>query len=130
MACSQCAMHCRAGPAMYALSHMRAEGGSYADENIAAYKAGISGIDHHLEAQQQHSSSNSHSSSDGGAAAVEVAAVGAGWGSLVAPPGAQGAKLLAVLHARRLNGQPLLQTCIQRLLWHVNQVLFNQLTMW
>jgi hypothetical protein len=32
---------------------MRAEGGSYADENIAAYKAGISGIDHHLEAQQQ-----------------------------------------------------------------------------
>eukprot|EP00775_Hariotina_reticulata_P005315 gene5317-5550_t len=42
----------------------------------------------------------------------------------------QGAKLLAVLHARRLNGQPLLQTCVQRLLWHVNQVLFNQLTMW
>jgi hypothetical protein len=83
-----------------------------------------------LRRRSTFSSSNRHSSADGGAAAVEVAAVGAGWGSLVAPPGAQGAKLLAVLHARRLNGQPLLQTCIQRLLWHVNQVLFNQLTMW
>lgn len=50
--------------------------------------------------------------------------------TLVVPPEARGAKLLATLHAHRLNGQPLLQACLQRLLWHVNQVLFNQLTMW
>eukprot|EP00775_Hariotina_reticulata_P013720 gene13720-13842_t len=30
-----------------------ADGGSYADENITAYKASISGIDHHMEGQQQ-----------------------------------------------------------------------------
>lgn len=50
--------------------------------------------------------------------------------NLIIPPEARGAKLLATLHAHRLNGQPLLQACLQRLLWHVNQVVFNQLTMW
>jgi hypothetical protein len=41
-----------------------------------------------------------------------------------------GAKLLHWLHERRLNGEPMLQACVQRLLWHVNQVVFNQLSMW
>lgn len=49
---------------------------------------------------------------------------------LEVPLEARGAKLLSTLHGHRLNGQPLLQACLQRLLWHVNQVLFNQLTMW
>ncbi|KAF8058112.1 GCP4 [Scenedesmus sp. PABB004] len=65
----------------------------------------------------------------GGGDAAAAACGGAGV-LLVAPPEARGARLLATLHAHRLNGQPLLQACLQRLLWHVNQVLFNQLTMW
>lgn len=30
-----------------------AEGGQYTEENVATYKAGISGIDHHMAGQQQ-----------------------------------------------------------------------------
>jgi hypothetical protein len=65
--------------------------------------------------------------SDGGAAAATAAPAE---DVLEVPPEARGAKLLCTLHGHRLNGQPLLQACLQRLLWHVNQVLFNQLTMW
>jgi hypothetical protein len=67
--------------------------------------------------------------SNGGAAAARAAAAPAEE-VLEVPPEARGAKLLCTLHGHRLNGQPLLQACLQRLLWHVNQVLFNQLTMW
>jgi hypothetical protein len=66
--------------------------------------------------------------SEGGAAAATAAAPAED--VLEVPPEARGAKLLCTLHGHRLNGQPLLQACLQRLLWHVNQVLFNQLTMW
>jgi hypothetical protein len=68
--------------------------------------------------------------SDGGAAAAAMAAAAPTEEVLEVPPEARGAKLLSTLHGHRLNGQPLLQACLQRLLWHVNQVLFNQLTMW
>jgi hypothetical protein len=30
-----------------------AEGGKYTEENVATYKAGLSGIDHHMAGQQQ-----------------------------------------------------------------------------
>lgn len=49
---------------------------------------------------------------------------------LTAPQAARGAALLRLLALRRHNGQPLLQACLQRIEWHVNQVLCNQLTMW
>ncbi|WIA33536.1 hypothetical protein OEZ86_006660 [Tetradesmus obliquus] len=70
--------------------------------------------------------------SEGGAAPAAAAAAAAAPAEegLQVPREARGAKLLCTLHSHRLNGQPLLQACLQRLLWHVNQVLFNQLTMW
>lgn len=74
-------------------------------------------------------SKSSGSTAQGADAAVRGAAV-VTEEPLVLPPEACGAKLLATLHAHRLNGQPVLQACLQRLLWHANQVLFNQLTMW
>jgi hypothetical protein len=63
------------------------------------------------------------SSGSGGSAAAQEAV-------LVLAPSTCGARLLQRLHDQRLNGEPLLQAAMQRLLWHVNQVLFNQLTMW
>ncbi|KAL4572123.1 hypothetical protein LXL04_018892 [Taraxacum kok-saghyz] len=41
-----------------------------------------------------------------------------------------GGKLLNLLHKRCHCGVPELQTCIQRLLWHGHQVMYNQLTSW
>lgn len=48
--------------------------------------------------------------------------------SLPAP--LSGAALLRVLTAAATNGQPLLQACMERLLWHCRQVQFQQLTAW
>ncbi|KAJ8444031.1 hypothetical protein Cgig2_020877 [Carnegiea gigantea] len=42
----------------------------------------------------------------------------------------RGGKLLTLLHKRCHCGVPELQTCLQRLLWHGHQVLFNQLASW
>uniref|UniRef100_A0A803L9Y1 Gamma-tubulin complex component n=1 Tax=Chenopodium quinoa TaxID=63459 RepID=A0A803L9Y1_CHEQI len=42
----------------------------------------------------------------------------------------RGGKLLNLLHKRCHCGVPELQTCLQRLLWHGHQVLFNQLASW
>uniref|UniRef100_A0A803LTJ6 Gamma-tubulin complex component n=1 Tax=Chenopodium quinoa TaxID=63459 RepID=A0A803LTJ6_CHEQI len=42
----------------------------------------------------------------------------------------RGGKLLNLLHKRCHCGVPKLQTCLQRLLWHGHQVLFNQLASW
>lgn len=41
-----------------------------------------------------------------------------------------GGRLLNLLHKRCHCGVPELQTCIQRLLWHGHQVMYNQLTSW
>jgi hypothetical protein len=41
-----------------------------------------------------------------------------------------GARLLQWLHDRKAHGEPLLRTCTQRLMWHVYQIFFNQLTTW
>lgn len=41
-----------------------------------------------------------------------------------------GGRLLNLLHKRCHCGVPELQTCIQRLLWHGHQVMYNQLTAW
>ncbi|XP_051130924.1 gamma-tubulin complex component 4 [Andrographis paniculata] len=41
-----------------------------------------------------------------------------------------GGKLLNLLHKRCHCGVPELQMCIQRLLWHGHQVMYNQLTSW
>ncbi|KAL4558866.1 hypothetical protein LXL04_037070 [Taraxacum kok-saghyz] len=41
-----------------------------------------------------------------------------------------GGKLLTLLHKRCHCGVPEVQTCIQRLLWHGHQVMYNQLTHW
>ncbi|CAH9112581.1 unnamed protein product [Cuscuta europaea] len=41
-----------------------------------------------------------------------------------------GGKLLNLLHKRCQCGIPELQTCIQRLLWHGHQVMYNQLMSW
>jgi hypothetical protein len=41
-----------------------------------------------------------------------------------------GARLLHWLHERKAHGDQLLRACTQRLMWHVNQVFFNQLTLW
>ncbi|KAK4430876.1 Gamma-tubulin complex component 4 [Sesamum alatum] len=41
-----------------------------------------------------------------------------------------GGRLLNLLHKRCHCGVPELQTCIQRLLWHGHQVLYNQLASW
>jgi len=41
-----------------------------------------------------------------------------------------GAQLLALLQAAARCGVPIVQSCMQRLLWHCNQVLFKQLTSW
>ncbi|KAL8149077.1 gamma-tubulin complex component 4 homolog isoform X2 [Apium graveolens] len=41
-----------------------------------------------------------------------------------------GGQLLNLLHKRSHCGVPELQTCIQRLLWHGHQVMYNQLTAW
>lgn len=41
-----------------------------------------------------------------------------------------GGKLLNLLHKRCHCGVPELQTCIQRLLWHGHQVMYNQLASW
>lgn len=41
-----------------------------------------------------------------------------------------GGKLLNILHKRCHCGVPELQTCIQRLLWHGHQVMYNQLASW
>ncbi|KAA3471006.1 gamma-tubulin complex component 4-like [Gossypium australe] len=41
-----------------------------------------------------------------------------------------GGKLLNLLHKRFHCGVPELQACIQRLLWHGHQVLYNQLVSW
>ncbi|XP_062230787.1 gamma-tubulin complex component 4-like [Phragmites australis] len=42
----------------------------------------------------------------------------------------KGGQLLNLLHKRCHCGVPELQNCIQRLLWHGHQVMFNQLTSW
>ncbi|KAL2945352.1 Gamma-tubulin complex component 4 [Bienertia sinuspersici] len=42
----------------------------------------------------------------------------------------RGGKLLNLLHERCHCGVPELQTCLQRLLWHGHQVMFNQLASW
>ncbi|CAN6349755.1 unnamed protein product [Urochloa humidicola] len=42
----------------------------------------------------------------------------------------RGGQLLNLLHKRCHCGVPELQNCIQRLLWHGHQVMFNQLTSW
>ncbi|KAK5811366.1 hypothetical protein PVK06_026695 [Gossypium arboreum] len=42
----------------------------------------------------------------------------------------RGGKLLNLLHKRFHCGVPELQACIQRLLWHGHQVLYNQLASW
>ncbi|XP_006655007.3 gamma-tubulin complex component 4 [Oryza brachyantha] len=42
----------------------------------------------------------------------------------------KGGQLLNFLHKRCHCGVPELQSCIQRLLWHGHQVMFNQLTSW
>ncbi|CAN6340677.1 unnamed protein product [Urochloa humidicola] len=42
----------------------------------------------------------------------------------------RGGQLLNLLHKRCHCGVPELQSCIQRLLWHGHQVMFNQLTSW
>ncbi|XP_028124755.1 gamma-tubulin complex component 4 isoform X1 [Camellia sinensis] len=41
-----------------------------------------------------------------------------------------GGRLLNLLHKRCHCGVPELQTCIQRLLWHGHQVMYNQLASW
>lgn len=41
-----------------------------------------------------------------------------------------GAQLLQWLHERRAHGEQLLRTVTLRLMWHVHQVFFNQLTHW
>ncbi|PIN07213.1 Gamma-tubulin ring complex protein [Handroanthus impetiginosus] len=41
-----------------------------------------------------------------------------------------GGRLLNLLHKRCHCGVPELQTCIQRLLWHGHQVMYNQLVSW
>ncbi|KAK9756933.1 hypothetical protein RND81_01G130800 [Saponaria officinalis] len=42
----------------------------------------------------------------------------------------RGGKLLNLLHKRCHCGVPELQSCLQRLLWHGHQVMFNQLASW
>ncbi|XP_015891957.2 gamma-tubulin complex component 4 [Ziziphus jujuba] len=42
----------------------------------------------------------------------------------------RGGQLLNLLHRRCHCGVPELQTCIQRLLWHGHQVMYNQLASW
>ncbi|KAG1679668.1 hypothetical protein FOA52_006185 [Chlamydomonas sp. UWO 241] len=42
----------------------------------------------------------------------------------------KGSELIAALHARVRCGVPLVQSVMQRLLWHCNQVLIQQLTSW
>ncbi|KAK1291996.1 hypothetical protein QJS10_CPB17g01279 [Acorus calamus] len=42
----------------------------------------------------------------------------------------RGGQLLSLLHKRCHCGLPELQTCIQRLLWHGHQVMYNQLASW
>ncbi|KAE8009468.1 hypothetical protein FH972_005905 [Carpinus fangiana] len=42
----------------------------------------------------------------------------------------RGGQLLNLLHKRCHCGVPELQTCIQRLLWHGHQVMYNQLAAW
>ncbi|WOL17705.1 gamma-tubulin complex component 4 [Canna indica] len=42
----------------------------------------------------------------------------------------RGGQLLNLLHKRCHCGVPELQACIQRLLWHGHQVMYNQLTSW
>ncbi|CAL9130281.1 unnamed protein product [Musa textilis] len=42
----------------------------------------------------------------------------------------RGGQLLNLLHKRCHCGVPELQACIQRLLWHGHQVMYNQLTYW
>ncbi|XP_015577237.1 gamma-tubulin complex component 4 homolog isoform X1 [Ricinus communis] len=42
----------------------------------------------------------------------------------------RGGQLLNLLHKRSHCGVPELQTCIQRLLWHGHQVMYNQLASW
>ncbi|CAI9117266.1 OLC1v1018621C2 [Oldenlandia corymbosa var. corymbosa] len=44
--------------------------------------------------------------------------------------GLQGGRLLNLLHKRCHCGVPELQTCLQRLLWHGHQVMYNQLASW
>ncbi|KAB2605126.1 gamma-tubulin complex component 4-like protein [Pyrus ussuriensis x Pyrus communis] len=44
--------------------------------------------------------------------------------------GIRGGQLLNLLHKRCHCGVPELQTCIQRLLWHAHQVMYNQLAAW
>lgn len=44
--------------------------------------------------------------------------------------GLSGGRLLNLLHKRCHCGVPELQACIQRLLWHGHQVLYNQLASW
>lgn len=44
--------------------------------------------------------------------------------------GISGGRLLNLLHKRCHCGVPELQTCIQRLLWHGHQVMYNQLASW
>ncbi|KAI3506639.1 hypothetical protein L1887_21199 [Cichorium endivia] len=44
--------------------------------------------------------------------------------------GIYGGKLLNLLYKRSHCGVPELQTCLQRLLWHGHQVMYNQLTYW
>jgi len=70
---------------------------------------------------------NGSSSSSGGGALDSVPPAAA---ELVVLPHTCGARLLHWLHDRKAHGEPLLQSCTQRLLWHVHQVMFNQLAMW
>jgi hypothetical protein len=51
-------------------------------------------------------------------------------GGLVMEPKFCGAQLLQWLHERKAHGEQLLRTVTLRLMWHVHQVFFNQLTHW
>ncbi|CAD7697778.1 unnamed protein product [Ostreobium quekettii] len=44
--------------------------------------------------------------------------------------GINGSQLLGLLHSSSRCGLPTLQSCLQRLLWHCNQVLYKQLSGW
>lgn len=59
-----------------------------------------------------------------------VSSEGVAPGGLVVRAQFCGARLLHWLHERKAHGDQLLRACTQRLMWHVHQVFFNQLTLW
>jgi hypothetical protein len=44
--------------------------------------------------------------------------------------GLKGSELISLLHGLSRCGSPGLQSCLQRLLWHCNQVLLRQISSW